>query len=138
MSFFRAGANRTWFHLLELLVEQPAADAEHVLPLDERQARLSTLAVATEQFLQTATIGEFGARLRLLTTFEAHARAKVTFMVCCGDPQWIVLLCTPAELAFLLKVSAQEASARGCTSSLCTDVRPSLRRLSTLIGRCPQ
>ena len=58
-------------------MEQPSADAAHGLPADERDARLSTLAVATEQFLQSATVGEFAARLRLLATFEAHARAKV-------------------------------------------------------------
>ncbi len=58
-------------------MEQPSADAVHELPADERNARLSSLAVATEQFLQTATVGEFAARLRLLATFEAHARVKV-------------------------------------------------------------
>jgi len=72
-------------------VEQPSADAVHGLPADERNARLSSLAVATEQFLQTATVGEFAARLRLLATFEVHARVKVCEMVprscqasCCG------------------------------------------------------
>ena len=65
-------------------MEQPSSDAAHALPPDERQARLSTLAVATEQFLQTATVGEFTARLRLLSTFEAHARAKVKLLTSFG------------------------------------------------------
>jgi hypothetical protein len=33
--------------------------------------------VAIEQFLQSATLGEFAKRLRLLSTFERHVQAEV-------------------------------------------------------------
>ena len=72
-----AGAHRTWFHLLGLLIEQPSRSAAQALPQEEQEAQLSQLAVAIEQFLQSATLGEFALRLRLLSTFERHVQAQV-------------------------------------------------------------
>ena len=72
-----AGAHRTWFHLLGLLIEQPSRGAVDSLPVEEQDAQLSQLAVAIEQFLQSATLGEFAKRLALLATFERHVQAQV-------------------------------------------------------------
>ena len=72
-----AGAHRTWFHLLGLLIEQPSRSGVQGLPEEEQEQQLSQLAVAIEQFLQSATLGEFAKRLRLLSTFERHVQAQV-------------------------------------------------------------
>lgn len=45
--------------------------------MEEQDNQLSHLAVAIEQFLQSATIGEFDKRLRLLSTFQHHVQAEV-------------------------------------------------------------
>ena len=42
---------------------------------EEQDSQLSHLAVAIEQFLQSATLGEYARRLRLLSTFERHVQA---------------------------------------------------------------
>lgn len=45
-----------------------------------REGALSSVAVALEQFMQTATLGEYTARLRLLASFRRHARVQVDFL----------------------------------------------------------
>ena len=71
------GAHRTWFHLLGLLIEQPTRKSVSAQSMEEQDSQLSHLAVAIEQFLQSATLGEFDKRLRLLSTFERHVQAEV-------------------------------------------------------------
>ncbi len=60
------GADRTWFHLYRLVLEQPPeADAE-----EEGRQQIQQVAVAVEQFLQTSTVGEYEQRLNMVWSFR--------------------------------------------------------------------
>jgi hypothetical protein len=67
-----AGAHQSWFHLYELV--QPPAD-DGIGAVDDEA--LSTVGTALEQFMQTATLGEYSARLALLASFQRHASMQV-------------------------------------------------------------
>ena len=59
--FCFAGAHRSWFHLYRMLMMHGAADSiagEH------------DMAIAVEQFMQSATLGEYQRRLHLMWTFR--------------------------------------------------------------------
>ena len=73
-----AGANQSWFHLYEV-VQPPAVDTAE-LNADGGVA-LSAAGTALEQFMQTATLGEYSARLALLASFRRHAAAQVRAIV---------------------------------------------------------
>ena len=51
----------------------------------DEDTALSAVAVALEQFMQTATLGEYGARLALLATFRRHAASQVATRVYSTD-----------------------------------------------------
>ena len=55
------GANSSWFHLFRMLVTQ------HPISDEASQETASTM----EQFLQTASLGEFERRLELIATFRS-------------------------------------------------------------------
>lgn len=92
-----AGAHRTWFHLLGLLIEQPSRNGVDALSEEEQDKQLSQLAVAIEQFLQSATLGEFAKRLRLLSTFERHVQAEVLSAPYQSAPLHLHLVASPAS-----------------------------------------
>jgi len=70
------GADRTWFHLYRLVLEQPPeADAE-----EEGRQQIQQVAVAVEQFLQTSTVGEYEQRLNMVWSFRWVS----------SDKQWTV------------------------------------------------
>ena len=56
-----AGAHRSWFHLYRMLMAPSEANAD-AAELD--------MAVAVEQFMQSATLGEYQRRLDLIWTFR--------------------------------------------------------------------
>ena len=62
--FANAGAHRAWFHLYNLL-STIASDIQQSI-LDLGQA----FAVAVEQFIQTATLGEFERRMQMVQTLR--------------------------------------------------------------------
>lgn len=74
----RAGAHRSWFHLYRMLMlSPPARDAAPAdgsdgprAELDEEQKRQQQRAVAVEQFMQSAPLGEYRRRLDLLWAFR--------------------------------------------------------------------
>ena len=75
----QAGAHRSWFHLYRMLMlprPQPdgappddATGAQHA-ELDEQQKQQQQRAVAVEQFMQSAPLGEYQRRLDLLWAFR--------------------------------------------------------------------
>jgi hypothetical protein len=69
-----AGAHQSWFHLYEV-VQPPAVDMGDLDAADGDA--LSAAGTALEQFMQTATMGEYSARLALLASFQRHAAAQV-------------------------------------------------------------
>lgn len=72
-----AGANQSWFHLYEV-VQPPAADT--LVDAGDAAAvedALSAAGTTLEQFMQTATLGEYAARLALLASFHRHASVQV-------------------------------------------------------------
>ncbi|KAG1668462.1 hypothetical protein FOA52_005235 [Chlamydomonas sp. UWO 241] len=81
------GARRSWFHLYGLLVlgkHEDQADATDgagrsgaAPELGEWERRYRTVASAIEAFVQTSTIGEFEARLRMLASFRAHVGLRL-------------------------------------------------------------
>ena len=75
------GARRSWFHLYGLLVLGEAAavderEDERAVDGDE-ETRYRHIASALEAFVQTSTIGEFEARLRLLDSFHGHLTLRL-------------------------------------------------------------
>ena len=100
-----AGAHRSWFHLYRVLMSADAA-AGNTLPPgangastdhapaanggvpagdlqgqgDPGERRRRSAAVAVEQFVQTAPLGEFERRLELLTSFRRGTRALSVHM----------------------------------------------------------
>ena len=78
-----AGANQSWFHLYEV-VQPPAVDPAE-LNADGGVA-LSAAGTALEQFMQTAMLGEYSARLALLASFRRHAAAQVRAMSMSQSP----------------------------------------------------
>jgi hypothetical protein len=71
-----AGAHQSWFHLYEV-VQPPVTDAADNSGIADEVEVLSAAATALEQFMQTATLGEYSARLALLASFQRHASAQV-------------------------------------------------------------
>jgi hypothetical protein len=69
-----SGAHQSWFHLYEV-VQPPAVDMADSEAADGDA--LSAAGTALEQFMQTATMGEYSARLALLASFCRHAAAQV-------------------------------------------------------------
>ncbi len=55
-----AGAHKSWFHLFRMLLARPVMDAQ----------ALQEAATTLEQFLQTASLGEYGARLDMVGSFR--------------------------------------------------------------------
>lgn len=58
-----AGAHRSWFHLYRMLM-MPAGT------VDEADAAEQDKAVSVEQFMQSATLGEYQSRLDLIWSFR--------------------------------------------------------------------
>ncbi len=119
---FRTGANQSWFHLYEL-VQPPALNSEGPGVADDgsaanssataaasREDALSSVAVALEQFMQTATLGEYTARLRLLASFRRHARVQVDFP---GRTSRDVMHRLRLLVGFCLQANAQKGSGSG-------------------------
>jgi hypothetical protein len=69
---WNAGADESWFHLYQIV--QPAESTGTV------EDDVTSSAVALEQFMQTATLGEYSPRLQLLLSFKAQA--KVLHRLC--------------------------------------------------------
>lgn len=71
----RAGAHKAWFHLYRLIMlpqppaELPAADAAGEQE-QEQGMQAQQRAVAAEQFMQSAPLGEYASRLGLLWAFR--------------------------------------------------------------------
>ncbi|KAK9809153.1 hypothetical protein WJX72_010301 [[Myrmecia] bisecta] len=63
-----AGAHRTWFHLYRILAGGQAAQAADGTVAEAPQ--LGDTALAIEQFLQSATLGEFERRLQMVCSFR--------------------------------------------------------------------
>lgn len=55
-----AGANSSWFHLFRMLLINDSSEDE---------AAAVSVATTVEQFLQTASLGEFEKRLDMISTF---------------------------------------------------------------------
>lgn len=80
--------------------------------------------MAIEQFLQSATLGEFAKRLRLLSTFERHVQAEVRalqyHLVTSADPfSWSSLskcVQIPHRIAFCALVLCRRVPAGEATS----------------------
>lgn len=79
-----AGARSSWFHLYGLLVLGEVATVEETRgERDERtvddgeESRYRHIAAALEAFVQTSTLGEFEARLRLLDSFHGHLTLRL-------------------------------------------------------------
>lgn len=58
-----AGAHKFWFHLYRIIILRDLAT----------ESALQSAATVLEQFLQTASLGEFERRLTMLTTFRCNA-----------------------------------------------------------------
>ncbi len=61
-----AGADQSWFHLYE--VTAPEGDGT------DEDEKVAAAAVALEQFMQTAPLGEYVARLQLLASFRRQSQ----------------------------------------------------------------
>lgn len=90
-----AGANQSWFHLYEVVQPPAAAEAGDDAAADAEEA-LSAAGTTLEQFMQTATLGEFAARLALLAAFRRHAAVQVKHETL---QRWVncILLCDPRQ-----------------------------------------
>ncbi len=106
-----AGARRSWFHLYGLLVlgvqQQPEEQQQREprgVEEEEGELRYRSAAAALEAFVQTSTLGEFHARLRLLSSFHSHLALRLAALrqgrqqQACGQPR-PVLEATVAALA---------------------------------------
>ena len=80
-----SGARKSWFHLYGLLVlgiqqqqqeiKEPRSEPEPAQGNTDEE-RYRSVAASLEAFLQTSTIGEFEARLQLLSSFADHLATR--------------------------------------------------------------
>ncbi len=81
-----AGAHRSWFHLYRVLLLEDGRDGAARAPgangngAADGEAVRRSAAVAVEQFVQTAPLGEFERRLELLHSFRRGA--ALSMLVC--------------------------------------------------------
>jgi hypothetical protein len=108
-----AGAHRSWFHLYRVLLLEDARDGAARAPgadagadggaVDGAAARRSA-AVAVEQFVQTAPLGEFERRLELLHSFRRGAASSA-------------LVCIPSAMFTVASQLFPETRSRGSACS---------------------
>lgn len=106
-----AGARRSWFHLYGLLVlgrheQAPADHGAGAMPgegaaaggLGDAEAHYQHVASTIEAFVQTSTIGEFEARLRLLDSFRSAHLQRMSAHLPAVCPPACLPACLPRTI----------------------------------------